>query len=340
MKSLFVFPLLFFTFAAPLLAELDSISLWPEGETPYAKASDSETGRPKIYPYLLSEASERNGCAVIVCPGGGYGGLAADHEGDQIARWMNDRGITAFVLHYRLSSGGHHFPTPLADVQRAIRLVRANAKEWNVDPNRIGVMGFSAGGHLSSMAVTKFDEAAYQHTDEVDAVSARPDFGVLCYPVITMTKDVMHKGSRKNLLGPDKVNDEQAAVDVSSERNVTEKTPPVFLIHTGEDTAVPPENAVLFYLALRKHKVPSELHIYQKGPHGVGLFQGDPILSTWSGHLHDWLRTNGFLTSKIERVAVEGEVTLNGQPVSWGSVTFYPNDPNKPETTVRIRRGK
>jgi len=316
----------------------ESIPLWPEGKTPYAKAGDEETGRPKLYLYPVEDG---NGAAVVICPGGGYGGLAIDHEGNQIAQWYNERGVAAYVLHYRLGSAGHHFPTQLADVQRALRTVRARAEEWNIDPARIGVMGFSAGGHLSSMAVTKFDEKAYEPSDEIDNASARPDFGVLCYPVISTDPEIAHMGSRRNLLGPNKADDPEAVKHVSSELNVTDKTPPTFLFHTGEDTAVPPENSVRFYLAMREHGIPGEMHIYQKGPHGVGFYQGDPILGTWSGHLNDWLRTNGFYTGKeLQRVAVKGDATLNGQPISWGSVTFYPEDKNIPETTVRIRRGK
>lgn len=339
--SLLIATLIMMTGALSAQDTPEEMPLWPEGKTPYAKEKDAETGRPKLYLYPVKDESKRTGCAVVVCPGGGYGGLAIDHEGNQIARWYNERGISAYVLHYRLGSSGHHFPTQLADVQRAIRQVRAHAKEWNHDPERIGVMGFSAGGHLSSMAVTKFDEKAYEPSDDVDKVSARPDFGVLCYPVISTDPEIAHMGSRRNLLGPDKADDEAAAKHVSSELNVTDQTPPTFLFHTAEDSAVPVENSVRFYLALQKHNIPSEMHLYQKGPHGVGLFLGDPILGTWSGHLYDWLRTNGFLTGKeVARVPVSGDVTLDGQPISWGSVTFYPEDPNVPDTTVRIRRGK
>jgi len=192
------------------------------------------------------------------------------------------------------------------------------------------------------MAATKFDEKAYDASDAVDEVSARPDFAVLCYPVISMNSEFTHKGSRKNLLGAEKANDPIAADHVSSDLNITDQTPPTFLFHTNEDTAVPPENSIRFYLGLRQHKVPAELHLYQKGPHGVGLQTGDPILGTWGGHLKDWLRTNGFLTPADgpKRVAVSGKVSLNGTPVSWGSITFTPDNPNLPFTSTVVRGGK
>ena len=316
-----------------------SIPLWPEGATPYLNETAAETGRPELFIYRAPEESA-NGAAVVVCPGGGYGGLAIDHEGHQIAQWLNGYGISAFVLHYRLGSGGYHFPTQLADVQRAIRTVRAGAGKYAVDPARIGVMGFSAGGHLASMAATKFDEKAYENSDEIDKAGARPDFAILCYAVIAMNEEFTHKGSRRNLLGPEKADDKEAAKHVASQLNVTADTPPTFLFHTSADTAVPSENAICFYQALMKHGVPCELHIYQDGPHGVGLFHGDPILSTWSGHLYDWMKTNGFLAADFERVTISGEVTLDGTPVSWGNVTFHPDDTNLPETTLRIRNGK
>lgn len=319
--------------------ERESFPLWPEGKTPYAKEADAETGRPKLFPYVVPE-DKANGCAVVVTPGGGYGGLAADHEGHQIATWWNERGVSAFVLHYRLGSNGHHHPTQLADVQRALRTVRSRAGEWSVDPNRIGVMGFSAGGHLSSMAATLFDEKAYDASDEIDKASARPDFAVLCYPVISMEEGVTHGGSRRNLLGPDKAEDDEAAKAVSSELNVTEKTPPTFIFQTDADTAVPAENAVRFYLALRKAGIPSEMHIYQKGPHGVGLFLGDPVTGTWSNLLDTWMQSNGWYAEKTQRVAVAGKVTFEGQPVSWGRITFHPEDPTQPVTSTWVRRGK
>ena len=334
---------LLFPLTAPLNAEdpepRESLPLWPEGATPYAKESDLSTGRPKLYPYLVPEG-QANGCAVVVTPGGGYGGLAADHEGHQIALWWNERGVSAFVLHYRLGSQGHHYPTQLADVQRAIRTVRSRSESWHVDPARIGVMGFSAGGHLASMAATLYDESAYEPFDAIDESSARPDFAVLCYPVISLSSAATHRGSRRNLLGPEKAEDDEAARALSSELNVTAETPPTFIFHTDADAAVKAENPVAFYLALRKQGVPAEMHIYQKGPHGVGLFLGDPVTGTWSALLDTWMQSNGRYATNVERVAVSGEVTLDGIPVSWGRITFHPEDPVQPVTSTWVRRGK
>lgn len=224
----------------------------------------------------------------MVCPGGGYGALANDHEGKQIAQWLNSQGISAFVLRYRLGPKYRH-PAMINDVQRALRTVRARAAEFKVNPAKIGVMGFSAGGHLSATAATHFDAGNASSDDVIERVSSRPDFAVLAYPVITFTEEAyVHKGSRRNLLGDNP--DPKLVENLSNERAVTRETPPCFLFHTNADTGVPPENSVLFYLALRKHGVPAELHIYENGPHGVGLAWSDIALSTWPARLADWLR--------------------------------------------------
>lgn len=315
-------------------AEPAKVRLWPDG-APGAKG-DEDKDQPfiNVWPAAKEKA---NGAAFVVCPGGGYGGLAADHEGVQVAKWFNGLGVSAFVLHYRLGTSGYHFPTQLMDVQRAIRHVRANAKQYGIDPNRIGIIGFSAGGHLTSMAATMFDERPEGTTnDAVDQVSARPDVAAPTYPVISMIEDFGHKGSRKNLLGPN--DSDELARHVSTETRVTAGTPPVFIFQTDEDTVVPAENATAFYLACRKHKVPAELHIYRPGPHGVGLYLGDPVLGTWSGHLRDWLRNQGFL-KPMKRTAINGKVSINGAPVSWGSVIFTPEDPSAPVACARVMRG-
>lgn len=314
--------------------------LWPEGKTPYTLPIDEETGSPRLQLYPTSGTAGHSGAAVVVCPGGGYGGLAKDHEGHQIAAWFTEQGISAFVLHYRLGSEGHHYPTQLADVQRAIRWVRAHADEYQLDPARLAVMGFSAGGHLASMAATLFEEKVYEASDAIDEQSARPDFAILCYPVISLDPAISHGGSRKNLLGPEQNADEALARKLSSENNVTEKTPPTFLFQTDADTVVPAENATRFYLALREKKIPAELHIYQNGAHGVGLNLGDPVLGTWSGLLSHWLRVNFFFAPAKSRVAVSGEVILDGHPVSAGVLIFSPEDSDLPVTAVRVRRGK
>jgi acetyl esterase/lipase len=233
-----------------------------------------------------------NGAAVIVFPGGGYGGLADSYEGHEVADWFNSFGVTAMVLKYRLAPRYRH-PAPLNDAQRAIRLVRARASEWQVDPRRIGILGFSAGGHLASTAGTHFDAGKAGAADAIERQSCRPDFLVLCYPVVTMAGEFAHAGSRNNLLGE---NSNPKLVEfVSNEKQVTPDTPPTFMFHTNEDSVVPPENSVLFYLALRQAKVPAELHIYEKGRHGVGLGQQDPALASWPKLLFTWLRGRGIL---------------------------------------------
>ncbi len=323
-----------------LIRGQEAVPLWPAGKAPYTLPVDTETGSPLIQRYLTKGIDGHTGAGVVVCPGGGYGGLAKDHEGHQIAEWFNSQGVSAFVLQYRLGSQGHHYPTQLADVQRAIRWARAHASDYELDPARIAVIGFSAGGHLASMAATLFDEKAYEASDAIDEVSARPDFAILCYPVISLDPEITHGGSRKNLLGPNREADEEWAKKLSSENNVTEKTPPTFLFQTDADTVVPAEHATRFYLALRQKRVPAEFHVYQNGPHGVGLFLGDPVLGTWSELLRNWLRVNSFFAPAKAQAAVTGEVTLDGHPVSWGVLAFYPEDKNLPVTSVRIRNGR
>lgn len=318
-----------------LAGEPAKIPLWPDG-APGAKGTED-----KDQPFLLAwpaPKSVANGAAFVVCPGGGYGGLASDHEGTQVAKWFNGLGVSAFVLHYRLGSQGYHFPAQLLDVQRAIRRVRAGAGQFGIDPRRIGIIGFSAGGHLTSMAATMFDERPAGATaDAIDQVSARPDVAAPIYPVISMIDDHGHKGSRKNLLGPH--DSDGLARHVSTDERVTGDTPPIFIFQTDEDAVVPAENAVSFYLACRRHGVPAEMHIYRPGPHGVGLYLGNPVLGTWSGHLRDWLRDQGFLKPGT-RAAVSGKVTVNGAPVSWGSVVFTPEDPSAPVACARVMRGQ
>ncbi len=234
------------------------------------------------------------GTAVIVAPGGGYGSLAMNHEGRQVANWLNAQGVAAFVLRYRLGPRYRH-PIPLGDALRAIRLVRARAAEFNVRPERIGMMGFSAGGHLASTAGTAFDAGQATAADPLDRVSSRPDFLVLAYPVITATAPYAHQGSFRNLLGESP--DAALLTRVSNDRQVTKDTPPTFLFHTNADTGVPAENSVLFYLALRKAGVPAEMHIFEPGPHGVGLGMTDPVLTAWPPLLSAWLRHRGLLTA-------------------------------------------
>jgi acetyl esterase/lipase len=262
--------------------------LWAEG-APGAMGAE-EIDKPTLAPYVVP-AGRGTGTAVIVCPGGGYSGLSMDKEGDQIARWLNSLGVTAFVLKYRLGPKYHH-PVELGDAQRAIRTVRSKAGDYRVLPDRIGIMGFSAGGHLASTAGTHFDAGKPDAADAIDRVSSRPDFLVLCYPVISFT-NFAHQGSKRNLLGENP--DPKLVESLSNETQVTTQTPPTFLFHTTTDATVPVENSVMFYSALRKAGVPAELHIYERGPHGVGLAQTDEALSSWPSRLADWLRIRGLL---------------------------------------------
>ncbi len=262
--------------------------LWPDG-APGAKGQDP-TDIPGVIVYL-PPAAKANGAAVVICPGGGYGGLAMDHEGQQIARWLNEHGIAGIILRYRLGPKYHH-PTQLHDAQRALRFTRAHAKDWHIDPARVGIIGFSAGGHLASTAGTHFDRGKTEAQYPIDRQSCRPDFMVLLYPVITLTGPHAHVGSRNNLLGKNPV---PALVEsLCNDKQVTKDTPPTFLVHTTEDTGVPPENSILFYLALSKHKVPAEIHIYEKGRHGLGLGPKDHPFATWPGHCIAWLQSRGF----------------------------------------------
>jgi acetyl esterase/lipase len=270
--------------------EPQRIPLW-ENSAPGTPATKPEN-EPALFAYR-PETQNSARSAVVVCPGGGYVHLAMDHEGKQIAEWFNELGITAFVLKYRNNSSGHQHPVPMMDGQRAIRTVRARAAEWNVDPAKFGVMGFSAGGHLASTLATHFDNGQSNAEDAVDRANSRPDFLILCYPVISMTESYMHRGSRDNLLGKDA--DDSLAANLSSEKQVTAQTPPTFIFQTDADKGVRAENCVAFYLALRRAGVPAELHIYQDGKHGVGLARDVAATSTWPDRLRDWMQVRGVI---------------------------------------------
>lgn len=274
------------------------LPLW-NGKASHA-VGDTDRDRPHVTIYR-APADKANGAAVVVCPGGGYGGLAMDHEGKQVAEFFNGLGVTAFVLKYRTAGKerpGPLHPAPLADAQRAIRLVRFKAKEFGIDPARVGLMGFSAGGHLASTAGTHFHTGGLKNDDHVENESCRPDFLILGYPVVTMEDAVTHRGSRNNLIGPKP--DPKLVEELSNEKQVTKDTPPTFIFHTNEDTAVVPENAVRFYLACKKAGVPVELHLYEKGRHGVGINPKGVSVGTdaWKHRLADWLKDRGVLQSK------------------------------------------
>lgn len=270
-------------------AEPERLLLWPEG-TPGKVGDDPDKDVPTLTVYRPEEG-KASGAAIVVCPGGGYGGLAA-HEGEPVARWLNEVGVTAFVLKYRLGPRYHH-PAMLDDAGRAIRTVRARAAEWGVDPKRIGILGFSAGGHLASTAGTHFDAGDPASADPIARASSRPDLMVLVYPVISFSTPYGHRGSLRNLLGDNP--DPEVVESLSNELQVTKETPPAFLVHSHEDTVVPPENSMLFVMALRRNGVPSELHMFEKGQHGYGMALDDPELKAWPEACKHWLRRHGFV---------------------------------------------
>lgn len=275
--------------APPAVGAQTAEPLWPGGAP---AAQGQETGdQPTITAYA-APAAGRNGTAVVVFPGGGYGHLAVDHEGEQVARWLNGAGISAFVVRYRLGPKYRH-PVMLGDAQRAVRTVRARAAEWGVDPRKIGVIGFSAGGHLASTAGTHFDGGRVGAADPVEAVGSRPDFMMLIYPVITMRDAYTHQGSKRNLLGEKP--EPRLVWLLSNERQVTADTPPTFLVHTTDDAAVPVENSLLFFQALREAGVPVELHVYETGRHGLGLAPGHPLMSSWPDRALAWMASHGWI---------------------------------------------
>lgn len=263
--------------------------LWPKG-APGAVGSTPEDC-PSVSIFRPDE-DKANGAAIVICPGGGYGHLADVKEGSDVAVWLNSLGVTGIVLKYRLSPRYRH-PAPLLDAQRAIRLARSHAADWKLDPQRIGILGFSAGGHLASTAGTHFDQGDPDAADPIDKLSCRPDLMVLCYPVISLTSPYTHVGSRNNLLGANA--DPKLLEMLSNEKHVTRETPPTFLFHTSGDMGVPAENSLMFYMALRVRGVPAELHIYEQGKHGVGLAPKDPVLSSWPRRCSQWMEVRGFL---------------------------------------------
>lgn len=266
------------------------VPLWPDGAPGALGKEDKDM--PTLTPYL-PDPDKASGAAIVVCPGGGYGGLAG-HEGNDYALYLNQQGITAFVLKYRLGSHGYRHPSMLHDAQRALRLVRARAGDWKIDPKRVGIMGSSAGGHLASTALTHFDAGKDDATDPIERQSSRPDVGILCYAVISLGPNT-HVGSKNNLLG--KEPDAELVKHLSNELQVTRDTPPCFIWHTWEDKAVKVENSMDFAAALQKNGVPFDLHIYQKGAHGIGLKDKPPFdnVHPWGRDMVFWLKAQGFL---------------------------------------------
>jgi len=287
-------------------AQVSVKDLWPDG-IPGAIMNDNyiekatlneglvtrfeKVTEPALFVYL-PPAEKSTGTAVLICPGGGYSVLAFDHEGHAIARWLNDNGVAGIILKYRLPSDlimEDKSIGPLQDAQEAIRTIRRNTVEWNIDPGKIGVIGFSAGGHLASTLSTHFAESVY---GVKDTISARPDFSILIYPVITMNESFTHAGSRKNLIGENP--SEEAIKHFSNELQITGKTPPAFLVHSADDDAVPVKNSTIYYEGLVKYSIPSELHVFQKGGHGYGLAVKQDTQSAWPELCLRWLKTSGF----------------------------------------------
>ena len=293
MKTCFLVVAVLVRLATAQAQPTNSFPLWPGG-APGALGKEAKD-IPTLTPFF-SGSEQATGSAIVICPGGGYGALAP-HEGREYARWLNEHGIAGFVLKYRLGSDGYRHPAMLQDAARAIRLVRANAAGWKLDPHRIGIIGSSAGVHLASTLLTHFDAGNPDAADAVERVSSRPDLGILCYAVITMG-GLTHQGSRNNLLGTNPP--PELVQDLSNELHVTRDTPPCFIWGTDEDKAVPIENSLLFAGALRKAGVPFDLHIYQKGGHGMGLGArqynpDDPAkLHPWTGDCIFWLKEQGF----------------------------------------------
>lgn len=290
MRPLIAIALLAFNVAASTAQTTNSFPLWPDGAPGALGTADKDIPTLTIY---LPAPERASGAAMVICPGGGYGGLAP-HEGGDYARFLNESGIAGFVLKYRLGPSGYHHPAMLQDAARAVRTVRARAAEWHVDAKRVGIMGSSAGGHLASTLLTHFDAGQPDASDVIERQSSRPDLGILCYAVNTMGQ-YTHQGSKNNLLG--KNPSPELVRDLSNELQVTSNTPPCFIWHTWEDTVVPVENSLQFAEALRKAGVPFDLHIYQKGPHGLGLGtrQWDPEhRHPWTADCVFWLKVHEF----------------------------------------------
>jgi acetyl esterase/lipase len=307
MKSiLMVMTLTLLLFPGRLSAQSATVQLWPDGapgartEPGYSEETAMPNGKPRVSkvtdPVLLVYPAPREkatGSAVIICPGGGYSVLAIDHEGYDIAEWLNQLGIGAVILKYRLPSDAIMVDKsigPLQDVQEAVRIVRRRAAEWDLNPGRIGIMGFSAGGHLAATASTLYAEPVYE---PADMISARPDFSILVYPVISMHQANTHGGSRRNLLGenPSRLLTER----FSNELQVNRQTPPAFLVHSADDAGVPVSNSVAYFQALTANGVPAELHIYEKGGHGYGLARNRGTESGWPEACESWLKAHGLL---------------------------------------------
>ena len=289
MKKLFASAILFSSLILSRAEMQTPFPLWLDGAPGALGTNNNDI--PTLTAYL-PDPTNATGAAMIICPGGGYAHLAP-HEGNDYALWLNQHGVTCFVLKYRLGSSGYHHPAMLNDAARAMRWVRAHADEYKIDSHRVGIMGSSAGGHLAATLLTHFDAGDTNATDAVERQSSRPDLGILCYAVISMG-EFTHKGSKSNLLGTNATPELVALL--SNELQVTNNTPPCFLWTTYEDNTVPMENTMLFANALRKNHVPFDLHVYQKGGHGMGLQDKPPFAKPhpWASDCLFWLKQQNF----------------------------------------------
>lgn len=295
MKSKYNLLVVFLLIAVGMSAQNKTLKVWPNGapndngmkepEEKYDGVRVRNVSEAEMYVYL-PEKDKNTGAAVVICPGGGYWIEAMDHEGFDMAKWLQSKGIAGIVLKYRLPYGHHEIPS--GDARQTLRIVRMNAKEWGIDPNKIGIAGSSAGGHLASTVGTVFDLGNSQSNDPVEKMSCRPDFMLLLYPVISFNEAVGHMGSRKNLIGEG--NDWKLARQYSNELNVTKDTPPTFLILADDDKTVIPQNSVDFYLALKKFDIPAEMHIFQEGGHGFGMTKKNLPVDQWPDLFYNWLK--------------------------------------------------
>ena len=297
MKTSFVF-LALAIISLPTMAQDFKLKVWPNGapdsngmtkpEEIYEGKRVRNVSEAELYVYLPKKEIN-TGAAIVICPGGGYAIEAMDHEGYDMASWLAEQGVAGIVLKYRLPYGHHKIP--LEDTQRAIRIVRQKAAEWGINSSKIGIAGSSAGGHLASTAGTKFDMGKPDATDPIEKFSCRPDFMLLLYPVITMDEEYGHMGSRNNLLGQD--NKWELAEQYSNERHVTAQTPPTFLILADDDNGVPTRNSIEFYMALKKYKIPAEMHIFRDGGHGFGMNKKNLPVDQWPDLFAQWMKQMG-----------------------------------------------
>lgn len=289
------FALILLVFSTTIVAQDLSLKVWPDGapndngmkepEEKYDGVRVRNVSEAEMYIYF-PEKENNTGAAVVICPGGGYWIEAMDHEGYDIAKWLKSKGIAGIVLKYRLPYGNNEVPS--SDARQALRIIRKHAQDWGINPDKIGIAGSSAGGHLASTVGTRFDYGNKESSIPVEQMSCRPDFMLLLYPVISFKEDIGHMGSRKNLIGEG--NDWNLAKQYSNELNVTAETPPTFLILADDDTSVVPQNSVEFYLALKKNKVPAEMHIFQKGGHGFGITKKNLPADIWPDLFYNWLK--------------------------------------------------